>query len=309
MASPEFDAVVAGLRTRSPLAGNDIPTLRANLDELARGFRRPDQVDYEPLDAGGVPAEWTSIRTSLRKPIRTSARGAESRPVLVYFHAGGYTIGSITSHRPLATQLALATGARVLSVDYRLGPEHPYPAAVDDAMAAYRYVRKRGVEPGAIAFAGDSAGGGLAAASLVALREAGEALPAAGVCMSAWFDLTLSGDSVKTRAAEDPVTRRDQLEMMAEAYLAGADPRAPTASPLFADLTGLPPLLIQVGTAEILLDDSTRLAERAEAAGVEVALEVWDEMIHAWHNFAPVVPEARQAIARVGEFLRGRFGS
>ena len=217
-------------------------------------------------------------------------------------------ICSIGTHRGLCTRLSRAAGARVLNVDYRLAPEHPYPAAVDDALAVYRAVLADGVDPARIAIGGDSAGGGLTLATLVALRDAGDPLPAAGVCISPWTDLSLSGESIRTKAAEDPLIQPSQLAWMAGLYLGDADPKAPTASPLFANLSGLPPLLVHVGTAEILLDDATLLAERAREAGVDVTLEAWEEMIHTWHNFADLLPEGREAIEGIGKYLRARLG-
>ncbi len=291
MPSPELTTVVDLLRANPPIQGETIPEMRAGMDAITAGFERPGDVRYEPVDAGGVPAEWTVA--------------PESRPnrVLVYFHGGGYTIGSIQSHRPLVTRLARETASRVLSVDYRLGPEHPHPAAVEDACAAYRFVLEADVPAENVSLAGDSAGGGLTVAALLALRDTGTALPAAGVCISPWLDLTLSGASFASKAEEDPMVSREGLAMMAEAY-AGGRRDHPTASPLFADLAGLPPLLVQVGTAEVLLDDSTRFAERAQAAGTDVELEVWEDMVHVWHAFADLLPEGRQAIERIGTYLR-----
>jgi phosphinothricin tripeptide acetyl hydrolase len=295
MASSELEIVVGLLRSNPPLQGDDIHSMRASMDALTGALPPPEGVTLEAADAGGVPAEWATLD------------GADSEATIVYFHGGGYTLGSIQSHRPLMARLARATGARMLSVGYRLAPEHPYPAAVEDALAAYRFVLASGVPPSRIAIAGDSAGGGLTAACLVALRDAGDPLPAAGVCISAWLDLSLAGESWRTKADVDPLVQYPQLEMMARAYLAGADPKTATASPLFADLAGLPPLLVQVGSSEVLLDDSTGFAERARAAGVEVELDVWDDMIHVWHAFADLLPEAREAIDGIAAYLAKRL--
>jgi acetyl esterase/lipase len=273
----------------------DVATMRARLDAAAALFERPPDVRYEPIDAGGVPAEWTI------------APGADPDRALVYLHGGSYNAGGIGSHRALCTQLARATRLRVLSVEYRLAPEHPHPAAVEDACAALRFVWKSGLAPSQVALAGDSAGGGLALAALVALRDAGDPLPAAVALLSPWTDLSLSGASFRGKAAVDPMIVPDVLAVARDRYVAGQAADAPTISPLFADLAGLPPLLVQVGTDECLLDDSTRLAERASDAGTDVVLEVWDDMIHVWQAFFALLPEGRDAIDAIAAFLRARI--
>lgn len=254
----------------------------------------PDGVMCTPVEAGGVSAEWSV------------AAGVDEAKVVLYVHGGGYVMGSAGSHRDVTGRLSKAAGARVLSLNYRLAPEHPFPAPVDDAVAAYRWLLAQGISPGNIAVAGDSAGGGLAIATLLALRDAGEPLPAAGIGISPWVDMEGTGESMTTRAAVDPVVQKEGLLGMAKLYLGDADPKNPLAAPLHADLAGLPPLLLQVGDAETLLDDSTRLAEKASAAGVDVTLKVWDEMPHVWHLFAPILPEGRQAIDEIGSFFQAR---
>ena len=295
MPGPEIQTVVDMLRANPPLAGSDIAEMRAGMEAFTTAAPLPEGVDFDPVDAGGVPAEWTR-----------GASASDDRVVL-YFHGGGYVMGSVATHRGLTAGISRAAGARVLSVDYRLAPEHPYPAAVEDGVAAYRFLREQGVAPGQLAVAGDSAGGGLTIATLLALREAGEPLPACGVCISPWVDLTQGGESMETKADEDPLVGREVLQQMADAYVADGDPRAPTASPCFADLAGLPPLLIQVGTAETLLDDARSLADRAKTSGVDVVLEEWDQMIHVWHAFALLLPEAKQAIDRIGQYLKEKL--
>jgi monoterpene epsilon-lactone hydrolase len=255
----------------------------------------PAGATVEPVDANGVPAEWVA------------ASGVTGRRVLLYLHGGGYQIGSPATLRRMVTLLSAPLAARVLSVDYRLAPEHPFPAAVDDAVAAYRWLLAGGTDPATVALAGDSSGGGLALATLVALRDAGEPMPAAAFAISPWTNLALTGESLRTRAAAEVMLQPDGIPETAALYLAGADPRHPYASPLYADLRGLPPLLIHVGDAEVVLDDSTRFAARAREAGVDVTLEVWDEMPHVWHAFAGLLPEADQAIARAGDWLRARL--
>lgn len=251
----------------------------------------PD-VRCEAVVAGGVPGEW------IVPP------GAEESRVLLYLHGGGYVIGSVNTHRDMVSRIARAAQARALAIDYRLAPEHPFPAAVEDATAAYRWLLASGMPAERIVIAGDSAGGGLTLATLLALRDAGDLLPAAAVCISPWTDLAVTGESMDTKADVDPMIRKAEAIEGAKLYLAGADPKTPLASPLYADLSGLPHLLIQVGTHETLQDDSVRLAERARAAGVDVTLEQWEEMIHVWHFFAFILPEAQQAIDRIGQFVR-----
>ncbi|MFN8544987.1 MAG: alpha/beta hydrolase [Candidatus Binatia bacterium] len=294
MPSPTLDAVIALLRSRPRPATLDPHEMRAGIEALTAAIPLPDDVLREPVTAAGVPAEWVT------------AAGAAPDAALLYLHGGGYVIGSITTHRDLAARLSRAAGARVLVIDYRLAPEHPHPAALEDATAAYRWLLDEGHSPARLAVAGDSAGGGLTVATLVALRDAGVPLPSAGVCLSPWVDLEGTGESMRTKADADPMVDAGGLRQMAAMYLGGQDPRTPLAAPLHADLRGLPPLLIHVGTAETLLDDSTRLADRAQAAGVDVTLELWEDMIHVFHAFAAILPEGQEAIERVGGFLRAR---
>ena len=255
----------------------------------------PAGTEAEPVEANGVPAEWVT------------AAGVGDGRVLLYLHGGAYQIGSPVTLRHLVALLSGVAQARALSVDYRLAPEHPFPAAVDDAVAAYRWLLAEGTDPATIAVAGDSAGGGLALGTLVALRDVGEPMPAAAVLLSPWTDLALTGESLRTRAAVDMMIRPGSMHQDAAVYLAGEDPCHPYASPLYADLRGLPPLLIHVGDAEVVLDDSTRVAARAREADVDVTLEVWDEMPHVFHAFAGLLPESDQAIERIGDWLQHRY--
>ena len=213
-------------------------------------------------------------------------------------------MGSLNTHRDLMGRISRAAQARVLGLDYRLAPEHPFSAAVDDTVAGYQFLLEQEFPPERLAMAGDSAGGALTLAALVAGRDAGLPMPAAAVCLSPFLDLEGTGESIKTRADVDPIASPAVIDVWAKAYLAGANPRTPLANPLYADLQGLPPLLIQVGDHEVLLDDSSRLAQRAHAVGVQVKLEIWPEMIHRWHSYASVLPEGQQAIDDIGEFLR-----
>lgn len=293
MASPQLDAFVANLRAAGGFDG-DLMAMRRMLDR-APAYQQPPDVTFDTVTAGGVPAEWVT------------PEGFDAGRAIVYCHGGGYATGAAATFRSLTSHLARATRVRVLAVDYRLAPEHPYPAALDDALAAYRSLLADH-SPEDIAFVGDSSGGGLVLGALVALRDAGDPLPAAAVCLCPWTDLTLSGGSLETNAASDVMVRAATLRLMSDAYLGSVEATTPTASPLFADLAGLPPLLIQVGAGEILLDDAKRLAERAAASGVDVTLDVADDGFHVWHSFADMLPEAREAIAQVAAYLDTRLG-
>jgi acetyl esterase/lipase len=296
MASEQLATVVQMLRAQPTNEDASFEEMRRNMEIATDLFPPPEGAAFEPVEAGGVPCEWTS------------APGAARERTILYLHGGGYCMGSVRTHRGLVARLSGAAQARALSVDYRLAPEHPHPAAVEDATSAYRWLLDQGVPPERVVIGGDSAGGGLTVAALLALRDAGDPLPAGGVCISPWVDLEAIGESMTSRAEADPMVQRDAVLRVARAYLGGADPRTPLAAPLWADLAGLPPLLVHVGTAETLLDDSTRLAERARGAGVDVTLEPWEEMIHVWHAFAPLLPEAGRAIAGIGEWVRKRVG-
>jgi acetyl esterase/lipase len=284
--------IVEVLRSRPAPAELTIEEQRAEFEALTSQFQPAEDVRCEPADAGGVPAEWITTPEAL------------DERVIYYLHGGAYIMGSINTHREMISRLSRAARARALAIDYRLAPENPFPAAVEDSTDAYRWLVSTGVDPARLVIAGNSAGGGLTVATLVALRDAGDPLPAAAVCLSPWVDLEGLGESMTTRAEVDPMVQRDSLLQLAKAYLRDAHPRTPLAAPLYADLRGLPPLLIQVGTAEALLDDSTRLAERARAAGVDVILEPWDDMFHVWQFCAAMLPEGQQAIDRIGGFMR-----
>jgi len=293
MSRQQLEAIVQMLRSQ-PVVKPDatVQEARAGFEQVTNTFPVDADIKREAVDASGVKAEWLS------------APNSDAGRAVLYLHGGGYVIGSINTHRALAARLSRAARARVLVIDYRLAPEHPHPAAVEDSVAAYRWMLGQGLKPARIAVAGDSAGGGLTVATLVAIRDAKLPLPAAGVCLSPWVDLEGIGESMTTKAAVDPIVQKAGIAQMAAAYLGGKDVRTPLAAPLYADLTGLPPLLIHVGTAETLLDDAFRLAERARKAGVTVHYEAAEDMIHVWHLFAPMLDEGQQAIERVGEFVR-----
>jgi monoterpene epsilon-lactone hydrolase len=289
MADAEIN-VIRGLLAAHPRPAS-LDERRKRLDSLGAQYPLPPDVRVEPVDANGVAAEWT-----------TTPEADPTRAIL-FLHGGGYISGSIDSHRHMIAQAGREARARTLALGYRLAPEHPFPAALDDAIAGYRFLLSQGFAPETIAVAGESAGGGLAVATLVSLHDAGEPLPACAWLSSPWVDLTMTGASIRTKAAVDPLLSEPYLAELAKAYLNGTDPLNPLASPLHADLRGLPPMLIQVGSAEILLDDAVRLAGAAGAADVRVTLEVWPDMIHAWHLFYQQVAAGRRALAAVGAFI------
>ncbi len=255
--------------------------------------RPPRGIEMLDRALGGIPA------------LRVKGRGTQPERQILFLHGGAYVTGSPTLYRHILWRFAVAAEAQVAAIDYRLAPEHPFPAALEDAVAAWHGLLDESADPSRSVVMGDSAGGGLALALLLRLRDIGSPLPAAAVALSPWTDLAMTGNSLQQNGAADPMENPDDIPYLAACYLGdGGDPRNPYASPLYGDPTGLPPTLIQVGGDEILLDDSVRMAEGMRAAGCEVELEIWPRMPHVWHAFAPVMPEARQAIARVGAFVR-----
>jgi epsilon-lactone hydrolase len=271
--------------------GLDVGKERRNATVAEKMIRPSPSVKYSAVTANDVPAEWIV-------PI-----GLSTGRVVLYVHGGAFYSGSLAGARPVAGSVAMAGKARVLTIDYRLTPEHPFPAALEDTLSAYEWLLAGDISPEAIVLVGDSAGGTLVLALLVQLRAQGRPLPRGAVCLSPATDLTLSGDTWTVNAQNDLLLDAEKVRAAINLYLHGADPRTPLASPLYADLSGLPPLLILVGSDERLLSDATRFAAKAEAAGVTVALEVWDGMQHGWHILAAFLPEGRQAIARIGEFI------
>ena len=294
MASEEIKTVRELLAAFPAMKDQSVHQLRAQMEEWVGSFPLSEGVSVEAVDAGGVPAEWVE------------APGARGDTAFLYLHGGGYALGSTATGRHLAAAISEAAATRVLSLDYRLAPEHPFPTAVDDAVAGFRWLVERGTPAGKVVIGGDSAGGGLTVATLVALRDAGDSMPSAGVCISPWVDLTCSSGSYGTKSDADPVIVNEDIRWFASLYLDGRDPKTPLASPLFANLEGLPPLLIQVGSEEVLLDDAVGLDGRAREAGVDSTLEVWEDMIHVWHVFFQMLPEGRDAIARIGEYFKAR---
>ncbi|WP_043838995.1 alpha/beta hydrolase [Muricoccus aerilatus] len=293
MPNAELDEVRRMLTSSPRPAG--LAERRQRLDGLGARYTVPQDVHVEPEDAGGVAAEWT--QTPLADPAR----------VILFLHGGGYVSGSVASHRHMIAQAGREAGARTLALGYRLAPEHPFPAALDDVLAAYRWLLVQGIAPGNIVIAGESAGGGLALATLVSLRDAGDPLPGRVWCSSPWVDLSMTGETMETKAAQDPLISKAYLKELAGLYLHGQDPCGPCTSPLYADLRGLPPMLIQVGSAETLLADSLRLAAVAGAADVRVTLQVWPHMIHAWHLFYQQLAPGRRSLAEFGAFARAEL--
>ena len=292
MSISQLEAVIELLADRDRPENPTVQESRDGFERLASYVGSKTPASIQDVVANGVAGEMVL------------ADGVEAEGTTLYLHGGGYVIGSPATHRELACRLSAASGSSVLVTDYRLAPEHPFPAPVEDAVSAYRWLLDQGHGPSELSIAGDSAGGGLTVATLVSLKDQGLPLPSCGVCLSPWVDMEGIGESMSSRANADPMVQRQGLVAMAGTYLNGADPRSPLAAPLYADLTGLPPLLIQVGTRETLYDDATRLAKLAREVGVETTFEPWDEMIHVWHVFAPILDEGQEAIQRMADFIR-----
>jgi monoterpene epsilon-lactone hydrolase len=304
MASAENAKLVQLLRENRPPAvpyevmKNQVDKMRENFVAANRGFKVRSDTAIDPVDAGGVPGAWFT------------PAAASADYVLLYLHGGGHVMGSVQTHRSLIDDLAHGLGGRALGLDYRLAPEHPFPAGLEDATAAYRWLLKSGYGARQIVLAGDSAGGGLAAATLVALRDAGDPLPAGAALLSPWTDLEGTGPSCQTRAELDPMVTPMGLRAMARLYVGEAgNLRDPLASPLLAKLHGLPPLLVQAGDWEILRDDAVRFAEAVHRAGGSVRCSIWPEMVHVFPFFTSFIPEAREGVAEIVAFLRDCLGA
>ncbi len=286
----EIDAIRALLTSKPRPVG--WAQRRARIDEVGSVWPVAGDIALEAVDLGGVPGEFSL------------APGSDASRVLMFFHGGGYCSGSIASHRRMVTEAGRAARMRTLAVEYRLAPEHPFPAAHEDALAGWRTLRARGIEAEHIAVGGDSAGGNLTVCLINRLRAAGEATPACAWLASPWTDLTMSGGSLVTKDAVDPLIHKPYLEELAAAYAGAADRRDPLVSPLFAELKGFPPVLIQVGSAETLLDDAVRFARAAGLADVAATLEVWPHMIHAWPMWNAKLADGRKALEQAGAFMR-----
>ena len=294
MAQSEIDAIRALLGSKPRPHGWS--ERRQRLDDVGAVWPVADDVELVAVDAGGVAGEWSNVP------------GSDASRVLMFFHGGGYCSGSIRSHRRMVSEAGRAAGVRTLAVGYRLAPEHPYPAAADDALAAWQFLRREGIAPAHVAIGGDSAGGGLTVALINRLRAAGEKLPGCAWLVSPWTDLTMSGSTLVSKDAVDPLIHKAYLEELAGAYVpAGMERADPRLSPLHADLAGLPPTLIQVGSAETLLADATRFAAAAGAADVAVTLQIWPHMIHAWPLWNARLDDGRRALASAGAFIRAHL--
>ncbi len=294
--SPELDRVIGIMKTIRSKPPADIYEARAVLDQAFGEFKPASDVTVFEIDADGVPCQWIT------------APDVPQNKLIIYFHGGAYAACSPATHQDLISRLSRASGAAALGVDYRLAPEHLFPAAVEDSIAVYQWALGHGFEPADIVLAGDSAGAGLVLAVMLAAKDKGVPLPAAGVCFSPWVDLECTGESMAANDHLDDFIKYGGLLARAKSYLGDADPRHPWASALFGDLRGLSPLLIHVGSAETLLDDSLRLEAMAKDAEVPVTLKVWDDMVHVWQAFAAILPEGQQSIEEAGEFIRHEIG-
>jgi acetyl esterase/lipase len=294
MGQGEIDAIRALLSAKPRPVG--WVERRQRLDEVGSVWPAATDVKLEPVDLGGVPGEWSSVA------------GSDASRVLMFFHGGGYCSGSIRSHRRLVTEAGRSAGIRTLAVGYRLAPEHPFPAAMEDALTAWKFLCQQGIAARHIAIGGDSAGGGLAVVLNNRLRDADEELPGCLWLVSPWTDLTMSGSTLITKDNVDPIIHKGYLGELADAYVPpGMDRKDPRVSPLYADLKGLPPMLVQVGSAETLLEDATRFAAAAGAADVSVTLEIWPHMIHAWPMWNAGLKPGRSALAHAGAFMRAHL--
>jgi len=291
-----IEKLMQTLRERGLPDGLSLDERRARMEDIGTRFPAPQSASINPVKIAERPAEWVC------DPDTDDGR------VMLYVHGGGYVQGSLASHRNLVFEIARSMKGKVLNLDYRLAPEHPFPAAVEDTVNAWAELLEIGIDPKKASFGGDSAGGGLVIAALVSARDKGLPMPSCACCISPWTDLVGSGRTMDTKALEDPMVNRAALKFFSDFYADKEDKSHPLISPLFANLAGLPPLLIQVGTAETLLDDSRRLATRARYAGVDVSYTEWEGMPHIWHIFAPLLEKSRKAIIELGEFVERKTG-
>ena len=293
--SPQLDQVIGIMRDIRSKYSADIHEARAVLDQAFASYPPASDVTVFDIDAGGVTCQWIT------------APDVPQDRLIIYFHGGAYATCSPTTHQDLISRLSRASGAAAIGVGYRLAPEYIFPAAVEDSLAVYEWALGHGFEPKNIVLAGDSAGGGLVISTLLKTRDSAAPMPGAGICLSPWIDMECTGASMSANADSDVFIGYNGLRARAQSYLGEADPRNPLASALYADLQGLPPLLIHVGSDEALLDDSTRLAALGSDFGIDVTLKIWDNMVHVWQAFASVLPEGQESIQEIGEFIRGKL--
>lgn len=297
MSIDQISSIVRALRQNLEHPPKSVEEFRERFALMTSMFPMIEGVARMEVDMGGVPGTYFD------------ATGVVQEQVLLYLHGGGYMIGSVASYSTLMARLSLASQCRVLGVEYRLAPEHTFPAGLDDCVAAYRWLLEQGIEAGKIVIGGDSAGGGMTVAVLMRIKAGGLPMPAGAFCISPWVDMLATGESMETKAGVDPMIQKMGVLACAHIYLRGLDIHEPLASPIYADLQGLPPMLVQVGESETLLEDAKRLAARAEECGVSVELEVWEDMIHVWHLFSHELDEGREAIGRIGHFVQVRMGN
>lgn len=274
-------------------ARGSIEQQRTRQEKSAFRYRMPGGITYEPIDINGNAAEWIKCPQLLDG-------------VILYLHGGAFALGSLNVYREFLSRLVLATRIKVLAVDYRLAPEHPFPAALEDALSAYSWLLSQGYDPESIVIAGDSAGGGLAVSTMLALRDAGDPMPGCGVCLSPWLDLTLSSDSILSKTCADLVLNADILAPYAEQYAGNNNKRHPLISPLFADLEGISPLLIHIGTDEILSEEAIRFSHKGLEAGVVVAVETWEGLFHVF-QMVPILPESKKSLAHIAQFITSQI--
>lgn len=279
---------------KNDVAKHSVETTRARLEKLMKMNKPPKNVSFEKVNCDGVSGEWTI------------PGDVKNEGVILYLHGGAYVSCSISTHRPLVARIARASKTKALSIEYRLAPENPYPAGLNDAITAYQWLLKQGVDNKKIVIAGDSAGGGLAIATLLRLRDGQAPQPAAGICMSPWLDLECAQDSGVRLAGRDPMLSAAAGKIFAKLYAGKESIQHPYVSPYYADLKGLPPLFIQVSNSEIVLDENVNFEKKAKAAGVEIEFEIWKNMVHVWQGFAPILPEAIQAIKKMGNFIESK---
>jgi epsilon-lactone hydrolase len=288
---PQTEKFYQTLFEHIPKGELSLAKVRQGFEKLMADFPAGPDIRFDEISIGKLSAAWAH------------APGCTKDRVILFFHGGGFISGSYSSHQDFIGRLAKATGCYVLAVDYRLAPEHPFPAALEDALIAYEFLLKEKIPPSHIFVAGSSAGGGLALSLLLKLQDRKEVLPRGAICICPWVDLAMTGQTLDTNEGKD-IIQKDRIQKAADTYLQGHNPKDPLASPLYGNLKGLPPLLIHTGTRELFLDEIERFAKKAQEIGVKVNLQRFEEMIHTWHLFASMIPEAEEAFENIAEFIR-----